>query len=229
MLRAAALGGFWTALDVVASHRIHQRRPARAGRADAAGPEGQVLAAEEQTAGRGRLGRTWSSVPGASLTFSVLLRPGRVPAGQARLAAAAGRRCGRVRACASRGRRCVDAVLKWPNDVLVGDRKLGGHPRRAVTRRVGGGDRHRPERRHPGGRAPGLPGRPAGDVPAGRGRRRSAREALLLAILRQLERWYAGVPRRPGPGAHRPARRLPLALRHPRPGGPRRAARPAAS
>jgi len=31
-LRAAALGGFWTALDVVASDRLHQRRPARAGR-----------------------------------------------------------------------------------------------------------------------------------------------------------------------------------------------------
>ena len=38
-----------------------------------------MLVAEEQTAGRGRLGRSWSSVPGGSLTFSVLLRPATVP------------------------------------------------------------------------------------------------------------------------------------------------------
>ena len=80
MLRAAALGGFWTAVDVVASTGstnadLLARAAARAG-----GPEGQVLVAEEQTAGRGRLGRTWSSVPGAALTFSVLLRPATVPA-----------------------------------------------------------------------------------------------------------------------------------------------------
>ena len=90
-----------------------------------------MLVAEEQTAGRGRLGRTWTSVPGAALTFSVLLRPATVPPARrgwlpllAGVAVASA-----VRSVTGAGgrRRCrVDAVLKWPNDVLVGDRKLAG-------------------------------------------------------------------------------------------------------
>ena len=64
----------WTCVDVVP----------RTGSTNAdllarGGPEGQVLVAEEQTAGRGRMGRSWMSQPGASLTFSVLLRPVTVP------------------------------------------------------------------------------------------------------------------------------------------------------
>ncbi|GAA0229640.1 biotin--[acetyl-CoA-carboxylase] ligase [Cryptosporangium japonicum] len=81
-------------------------------------PEGTVLVAEAQDAGRGRIGRTWTSPPGAGLTFSVLLRPMEVPrerwgwlpllAGVACVAALPG----------------VEARLKWPNDLLVGpDRK----------------------------------------------------------------------------------------------------------
>jgi BirA family biotin operon repressor/biotin-[acetyl-CoA-carboxylase] ligase len=123
MLRAKALGGFWTAIDVVASTgSTNADLLARAVAAPGA-PEGQVLVAEEQTAGRGRLGRSWSSVPGASLTFSVLLRPATVPPGRrgwlpllAGVAVVSA-----VRAVAG-----VDAVLKWPNDVLAGDRKLAG-------------------------------------------------------------------------------------------------------
>src|SRR5260221_5839239 len=42
-------------------------------------PEGLVIAAEAQTAGKGRLGRSWRARPGSALTFSVLLRPDRVP------------------------------------------------------------------------------------------------------------------------------------------------------
>jgi BirA family biotin operon repressor/biotin-[acetyl-CoA-carboxylase] ligase len=123
MLRAEAHGGFWTAIDVVASTgSTNADLLARAVAAPGA-PEGQVLVAEEQTAGRGRLGRSWSSVPGASLTFSVLLRPATVPPGRrgwlpllAGVAVVSA-----VRAVAG-----VDAVLKWPNDVLAGDRKLAG-------------------------------------------------------------------------------------------------------
>src|SRR3984893_18920497 len=80
MLRAEALGGCWTALDVVASTASTNVDLLARAAGDAAGPEGQVLVAEEQTAGRGRLGRTWTSVPGASLTFSVLLRAAALPA-----------------------------------------------------------------------------------------------------------------------------------------------------
>lgn len=114
--------GMWLALDVVPSTgSTNADLLARA--ADPYSPEGQVLLAEEQTAGRGRLGRSWSSVPGASLTFSVLLRPAAVPAarrGWLTLLA------GVAVASAVRSVAGVDAVLKWPNDVLVGDRKLAG-------------------------------------------------------------------------------------------------------
>ena len=54
--------------------RLHERRPA--GRWPAQGePEGVVLVADHQTAGRGRAGRTWTAPPGAALLCSILLRP----------------------------------------------------------------------------------------------------------------------------------------------------------
>jgi BirA family biotin operon repressor/biotin-[acetyl-CoA-carboxylase] ligase len=110
--------GLWTAVEVVASTGSTNADLLARG-----GPEGQVLVAEEQTAGRGRAGRTWVSVPGASLTFSVLLRPASVPP------AARGwlpLLTGVAVAAAVRSTAGVAAVLKWPNDVLVGDRKLAG-------------------------------------------------------------------------------------------------------
>lgn len=80
-----------------------------------------VLAAEEQTAGRGRLGRPWHSAPGASATVS-FARPSPRPLSGLEGASLA---CGlAVRdAIAELG---VDASLKWPNDVLVDGRKLAG-------------------------------------------------------------------------------------------------------
>ena len=85
--------------------------------------EGLVAVAEEQTAGRGRLGRTWVSPPGGSLLMSLLLRPVDLPMDKLHLATAAVAMAG------------ADAValiaevrpsLKWPNDLLIGDRKLAG-------------------------------------------------------------------------------------------------------
>lgn len=86
-------------------------------------PEGLVEVADFQSAGRGRLGRTWSAPPGTALMFSVLLRPPGVP--QERwswLPLLAG-----VAAVdAVRRHTGVPVVLKWPNDLLVADRKLAG-------------------------------------------------------------------------------------------------------
>ena len=111
-------GGLWTSVEVVASTGSTNADLLARG-----GPEGQVLVAEEQTAGRGRAGRTWVSAPGASLTFSVLLRPTSVqPAARGWLPLLTGVAV----AAAVRSAAGVAAVLKWPNDVLVGDRKLAG-------------------------------------------------------------------------------------------------------
>ncbi len=81
--------------------------------------DGLVVVADEQTAGRGRLGRTWEAPPGSSLLVSVLLRR---PGDASRTVMAAGvALAGAVEQVAA-----VDVVLKWPNDLLVGERKLAG-------------------------------------------------------------------------------------------------------
>lgn len=88
--------------------------------ARAGAPAGTVLRAGHQTAGRGRLGRVWVSPPGASLLVSVLLRPPNGPSfwDTAAVAVAAAAACRRL--CA------VQPLLKWPNDLVIGDRKLAG-------------------------------------------------------------------------------------------------------
>ncbi len=75
-------------------------------------PEGTVLVAEAQEAGRGRLGRTWASPPRAGLTYSVLLRPAE-PSGWLPLLA------GVSLAAALEEQAGLDVRLKWPNDVVV--------------------------------------------------------------------------------------------------------------
>lgn len=84
--------------------------------------EGLVVVAEHQFLGRGRLDRQWVSPPRAGLTFSVLLRPPVPPATRPwvplLLASAAAR--------ALSQRADLDVTLKWPNDLQVGGRKLGG-------------------------------------------------------------------------------------------------------
>ncbi len=91
-------------------------------RARAGEPAGLVLVAEEQTAGRGRLDRSWTSPPRSGLTFSVLLRP-RLPAARLPWVPLWG---GVAVARAVREQTGVAAGLKWPNDVLVDGRKLAG-------------------------------------------------------------------------------------------------------
>jgi BirA family biotin operon repressor/biotin-[acetyl-CoA-carboxylase] ligase len=85
-------------------------------------PEGTVVLAEVQSAGRGRLGRQWDSERGTSLTFTILLRP-RIAAGSlGLLPLAAG-----VAVCETvREETGLAAACKWPNDVLVGNQKLCG-------------------------------------------------------------------------------------------------------
>ena len=88
--------------------------------ARAGAPAGTVLRAGHQTGGRGRLGRSWIAPPGRALLTSILLRPdgGASFWDTAAVAVAAASACRRL--CA------VQPLLKWPNDLVVGERKLAG-------------------------------------------------------------------------------------------------------
>ncbi len=85
-------------------------------------PEGLVIAAEEQTAGRGRLGRQWIGPRGTSLQFSVLLRPPLAAAQTARLTPLAAL----ALAATLREELGLRPGLKWPNDVLLNEKKCAG-------------------------------------------------------------------------------------------------------
>jgi BirA family transcriptional regulator, biotin operon repressor / biotin---[acetyl-CoA-carboxylase] ligase len=85
-------------------------------------PEGLVAVADHQTQGRGRRGRSWIAPPGASLLVSVLLRPGLPPERLQLVSIVSGIAMARA----------VERVagflpaLKWPNDLVTGNRKLAG-------------------------------------------------------------------------------------------------------
>jgi len=120
-LRAVLLDDpLWTALDLRASTASTNADVAAAAREGA--PEGLVVIAEEQVAGRGRLGRTWAAPPRASILMSMLVRP-QLPGSSLPLLPLL---TGLAVVEATRGVGEVTTALKWPNDVLVGDRKLGG-------------------------------------------------------------------------------------------------------
>lgn len=85
-------------------------------------PEGLVVVAEEQFAGRGRRGRTWSAPPGSSIICSILFRPS---LGHAELHLLPSL-VGLAALDALRATVAVEASLKWPNDILVADAKLAG-------------------------------------------------------------------------------------------------------
>jgi BirA family biotin operon repressor/biotin-[acetyl-CoA-carboxylase] ligase len=84
-------------------------------------PEGLAIVADEQTAGRGRLGRRWHSPPGVNLHCSVLLRP-EMPARLAPQLTLLGGVAVAVSALAEG----LVPTLKWPNDLLLDDRKAAG-------------------------------------------------------------------------------------------------------
>jgi BirA family transcriptional regulator, biotin operon repressor / biotin---[acetyl-CoA-carboxylase] ligase len=146
------LGDLWTSVTVVESTGSTNADLLACG-----GPEGQVLVAEEQTAGRGRMGRTWVSPPRAALMFSLLVRPADVPRarwGWLPLLA------GVAAASAVTAVTGTPTRLKWPNDLLEGpaDLKRPGTPAGAPGTPAGA----------PGTPA-GAPGTPAGapGTPAG--------------------------------------------------------------
>ncbi len=113
-------GEFWADVRVV-EETGSTNTDLLAAAADGA-PEGSVLAAESQSSGQGRLDREWVSPPRSGLTFSVLLRPGVAPVHWAWLPLLAG--LALQRAVHKLGQ--VEAVLKWPNDLLLGPGRRKG-------------------------------------------------------------------------------------------------------
>jgi BirA family biotin operon repressor/biotin-[acetyl-CoA-carboxylase] ligase len=85
-------------------------------------PHGALVLAEEQTSGRGRLGRAWHSEKTTGLYFSILLRPALAPQQAPLLTLAAGLAARDAIAAVT----SLEADLKWPNDLLVGGKKVGG-------------------------------------------------------------------------------------------------------
>ncbi|BCB79938.1 biotin--[acetyl-CoA-carboxylase] ligase [Phytohabitans flavus] len=186
--------GPWTRLDLrteTGSTNADAASAARAGE-----PEGLVVVAETQTAGRGRHDRAWVSPPRAGITASVLLRPGLAvperewpaapPAVYGWLPLLAG-----VALVETATRIAeVPAVLKWPNDLMVGDLKCAGILAEGV----------------PNGGPPAVvvgiglnvtlraaelpPDRPATSLQLA-GATMTDRDPLLRALLRGLAGWYA--------------------------------------
>jgi BirA family transcriptional regulator, biotin operon repressor / biotin---[acetyl-CoA-carboxylase] ligase len=118
---ATWLGARRVDLPVCGSTSDEAAALARAGAA-----HGTVVTADRQESGRGRQGRAWHSPPGANLYLSIVLRPGALrpplpPRSVPPITLAAGIAvCDAVRAAG------VAASLKWPNDVLIGGRKVAG-------------------------------------------------------------------------------------------------------
>jgi BirA family biotin operon repressor/biotin-[acetyl-CoA-carboxylase] ligase len=198
-------GGLWTRLDLRAETGSTNADAAEAARTGAA--EGLVVVAERQTAGRGRLGRTWSSPPRAGLTTSLLLRPGRPDTARGWSPASPGRYgwlpllAGVALAEAVTRLTELDTELKWPNDLLVHGRKCAGILAEAVPT---GGSGEPPAvvvgiglnvtlrldelpALVPG--PDGTPGLPATSL-ALAGAAATDRDPLLRALLRSMAAWY---------------------------------------
>ena len=177
-------GGLWRRLALKEETGSTNADVADAARAGAA--EGLIVVTEQQVAGRGRRDRVWVSPARAGLTVSVLLRPGDVPqrhwAWLPLLAGVALRDA--VQRIAE-----VDAALKWPNDLLVGDGKAAGILAEvtgdAVVLGIGLNVTTRADELPP------TTGLPATSLLLA-GARSTDRDPLLRALLRGLAQWYAG-------------------------------------
>ncbi|MCL5734691.1 MAG: biotin--[acetyl-CoA-carboxylase] ligase [Actinobacteria bacterium] len=117
IIRTRCFGRHLVCLDATSSTNNVARAMALEG-----APEGTLVLAEEQRAGRGRLGRRWLAPPGGCLLMSLLLRPPIPPSEAFALTILAGTATARAVERAT-GLPCQ---LKWPNDVLVRGRKMAG-------------------------------------------------------------------------------------------------------
>lgn len=105
--------------NVVYVTRTTSTQDVARGQAELGAPDGTAVLAEEQSGGRGRMGRSWVSPPGANLYVTLIMRP---PASRLRVLSIAAP-LAIADALEDGG---LDCALKWPNDVLVGGRKIAG-------------------------------------------------------------------------------------------------------
>ncbi len=118
---------YYLETEVIGRQQIHyfssvsSTNTAACARAEAGDPEGTIVVAEFQKAGKGRLGRDWHSPSGENLYISLILRPEISPSeasGVTLLAA--------VAAADTLKEKNIDPVIKWPNDILVNGKKIAG-------------------------------------------------------------------------------------------------------
>ena len=108
-------------------YRVDSTMSEAARLAAAKAPHGTLVVAEEQTAGRGRLGRSWFSPRGTGLYFTVILRPKLSPAAAPILTLLAGVAVAEVVSeLASLPQDIRWPDIRWPNDVLIGGKKCAG-------------------------------------------------------------------------------------------------------
>ncbi len=108
-------------IDYAASTRSTMDDARRA--AEQGAPDGALIVADEQSAGRGRFSRAWVSPPGVNLYLSLLLRPSPEVASQLSMIAPLALARALRRMAAGQG---GTVTIKWPNDVRMGGRKIGG-------------------------------------------------------------------------------------------------------
>ena len=150
---------------------------------EADAPEGAVAVTDEQTAGRGRLGRRWDAPPGTSILCSLVLRP-TVPGDRLpQLSPVAGRACAAAIAAVTG----LSTEVKFPNDVLVAGRKVAGVLAEASDGRVVLGVGINVNQR--ADELPATGGLPATSLRVALGRTVD-RVELLVALLEELERAY---------------------------------------
>jgi BirA family transcriptional regulator, biotin operon repressor / biotin---[acetyl-CoA-carboxylase] ligase len=148
--------------------------------------EGLSVIADEQTAGRGRLHRSWLSPKGAGLYFSILLRP-KIPQDQWPLIT--------FMAALAASEALFEAAelqtdIKWPNDLLAGERKVCGILAEAIETETGRAVVVGIGINLTGDAFPDELADAATSVAEATGRR-ADREAILAALLRALARWYS--------------------------------------
>jgi BirA family biotin operon repressor/biotin-[acetyl-CoA-carboxylase] ligase len=156
--------------------------------------EGVAVVADEQTAGRGRLQRAWSSTKGAGLYFSILLRPALSPDRWPLITFVAALATGDALLEAS----AVQSDIKWPNDLLAHERKICGilaeaietPTGRAVVLGIGINLTNDAFSEDLAGVATSV---------ANESGRAPEREALLTSLLNALSRWYSLLHETDGP------------------------------